>query len=406
MTPVTPEAATGRIAGVYGQAATDFGLARMPVLMTLSPAPDLLAATWALLRESLVAGPASRTGREVVALGVSVANRCPYCVAAHTTLLHATGDHRLAEDIARGGTPADPGHAALLRWATATRTTSATSATGTASTTDATSTADARGTVDATDATDATGTAGAAGAASTTDAANAAYATDTTDTTDTTRPLTAPFPAEHTAEYVGTALTFHFVNRVASSLLTDSMLPGRLQDSRLVRNLGGRVLARTVRRRFPAGESLPLLAGPVTTPEPAWAGGTPVGTAFAALREAAGTGRALLGERARATVLEAVRGWDGEHPAMGGGWLDGPLAGLPGADRPGARLALLAALAPYRVTDADVAAWRVTHPDDADLVRLLAYGAITAVEGVEASIRRALPVPSGAGSRPTPPPSP
>ncbi|WP_440104472.1 carboxymuconolactone decarboxylase family protein [Streptosporangium sp. H16] len=349
VTPVTPEAATGRIADVYGQAATDFGLARMPVLMTLSPAPDLLTATWALLRESLVAGPASRTGREVVALGVSVANRCPYCVAAHTTLLHATGDHELAEVIARSGTPADPGHAALLGWATATR------------------------------------TAGTAG---------------------TARPPVAPFPAEHTAEYVGTALTFHFVNRIASALLTDSMLPGRLQDSRLVRSLGGRVLARTVRRRRPAGESLPLLAGPVTTPEPAWAAGTPVGTAFAALREAAGAGRALLGERARAAVLETVGGWDGEHPAMGGGWLDGPLADLPGADRPGARLALLAALAPYRVTDADVAAWRAGHPDDADLVRLLAYGAITAVEGVEASIRRDLPAPSGAGSRPTPPPSP
>lgn len=346
VTPVTPEAATGRIADVYGQAATDFGLARMPVLMTLSPAPDLLAATWALLRESLVAGPASRTGREVVALGVSVANRCPYCVAAHTTLLHATGDHRLAEDIARGGTPADPGHAALLGWATATR---------------------------------APGTAG------------------------TARP-SAAFPPEHTAEYVGTALTFHFVNRVASSLLTDSMLPGKLQDSRLVRSLGGRVLARTVRRRLPAGESLPLLAERPALPEPAWAAGTPVGTAFAALREAAGAGGALLGERARAVVLETVGGWDGEHPAMGGGWLDGPLAGLPGADRPGARLALLAALAPYRVTDADVAAWRAGHPDDADLVRLLAYGAITAVEGVETSIRRDLPAPSGAGSRSASPP--
>ncbi|MFF3443926.1 carboxymuconolactone decarboxylase family protein [Streptosporangium sp. NPDC002721] len=346
MTPVTPEAATGLIADVYGQAATDFGLARMPVLMTLSPVPDLLAATWALLRESLVAGPASRTGREVVALGVSLANRCPYCVAAHTTLLHATGDHRLAEEIARGGTPADPGHAALLGWATATRTPATASR--------------------------------APGAA---------------------RAPVPPFPVEHTAEYVGTALAFHFVNRVASALLTDSMLPGRLQDSRLVRSLGGRVLARTVRVRRAAGESLPLLAEPAATPEPAWAGGTPVGTAFAALREAAGAGRALLGERARATVVETVGEWDGEHPAMGGGWLDGPSADLPGADRPGARLALLAALAPYRVTDADVAAWRAGHPDDADLVRLVAYGAIIAVEGVEASIRRDLPAPAGEGSR-------
>ncbi|GAA4183873.1 hypothetical protein GCM10022252_11880 [Streptosporangium oxazolinicum] len=113
-----------------------------------------------------------------------------------------------------------------------------------------------------------------------------------------------------------------------------------------------------MRRRLPAGESRPLLAEPPVLPEPAWAAGTPVGTAFAALRAAAGAGGALLGERARAALLETVGGWDGDHPAMGGGWLDGPPAGLPGADRPGARLAPLAAPAPYRVTDADVTAWR------------------------------------------------
>ncbi|NUT43529.1 MAG: carboxymuconolactone decarboxylase family protein, partial [Thermoactinospora sp.] len=62
-------------------------------------------------------GPGTRTGREVVALGVSLANRCPFCVAAHTTLLHATGDHRLAETVAAGGVPGDPELAALLSWA-------------------------------------------------------------------------------------------------------------------------------------------------------------------------------------------------------------------------------------------------------------------------------------------------
>jgi hypothetical protein len=68
------------------------------------------------------------------------------------------------------------------------------------------------------------------------------------------------------------------------------------------------------------------------------------------------------------------------------GWTS-PLATLPDTDRPGVRLALLAALAPYRITDADIAAWRsLGSPDsaDADLVRLLAFGAITAVDRVEA----------------------
>ncbi|MEW9550071.1 carboxymuconolactone decarboxylase family protein [Nonomuraea sp. NPDC050783] len=327
VTPVPPEAATGRVAEVYAQLAEDFGMARMAVFLTLSPAPEVLAATWALLRESLLAGEAPRTGKEVVALGVSLANRCPFCVAAHTTLLHATGDHRLAETVAAGGVPDDPGHARLLAWAKE------------------------RG--------------AAAGG--------------------------APFPPEHAPEYVGTALTFHFVNRVASALLTENLLPGNLQKSRLVRSVGGRAMSRAVRRRPPGGASLPLVSELRGHSEPGWGARTPVGVAYAALRTAARDGGDLLGDAARAVVAGTVAAWDGEHPPMGDAWLDGPLAGLPGPARPAARLALLAALAPYRVTDADVAAWRAPGTSDGELVRLVAFGAVLATERVEGLITAALP---------------
>ncbi|MGV9378998.1 carboxymuconolactone decarboxylase family protein [Nonomuraea sp. NPDC003707] len=314
VTPVQPQAATGRVAQVYAQLADDFGMARMAVFLTLSPAPDVLAATWAALRESLLAGTASRTGKEVVALGVSLANRCPFCVAAHTTLLHATGDHRLAETIAAGGTPDDPEHAALLAWATS-----------------------RRGAV------------------------------------------------EIGPEHIGTALTFHFINRMASALLTENLLPANLQKSRLVRSVGGRVMARTVRRRLTPGASLPLVADLPARPEPAWGAGEAVGAAYAALRAAGAAGGELLGDAAGAAVADTVAAWDGEHPPMGGAWLDAPLAEVPAGERAGARLALLAALAPYRVTDADVAAWRGSRPD-ADLVRLCAFGAASAMERMETLI--------------------
>ncbi|TMS00492.1 carboxymuconolactone decarboxylase family protein [Nonomuraea basaltis] len=319
VTPVPPQAATGRVAQVYAQLAEDFGMARMAVFLTLSPSAEVLAATWAMLRESLLSGNAARAGKEVVALGVSMANKCPFCVAAHTTLLHATGDHRLAETIAAGGTPSDPAHARLLAWAKE------------------------RG--------------GIAG----------------------------PFEARHAPEYIGTALIFHFINRMASALLTDNLLPGNLQKSRLVRSVGGRVMARAVRRRLPPGASLPLIADLPGSPESAWAAGTPIAPAYAALRAVAGDGGALLGDTARAAVTDTVAAWDGEHPPMGNAWL----GGLPEEDRPGARLALLAALAPYRVTDADVAAWRGSRTDE-DLVRLCAFGAITATERAETLITEAL----------------
>ncbi|MDV9176485.1 carboxymuconolactone decarboxylase family protein, partial [Streptomyces sp. W16] len=119
--PPSPQSATGRTAEVFEQIAVDFGIARPPTFVVLSCAPELLAPAWALMRESLIAGDGSRTGKELAALGVSLANKCPFCADAHTVLLHATGDHALAEHLARGGTPEDAEHARVLDWGRRTR---------------------------------------------------------------------------------------------------------------------------------------------------------------------------------------------------------------------------------------------------------------------------------------------
>lgn len=58
------------------------------------------------------------------------------------------------------------------------------------------------------------------------------------------------------------------------------------------------------------------------------------------------------------------------------------------AELPGARLA---ARAPYRVTDEDVAAWLVPPHTDHCLVHLVAFGAICAVERVESVLTGAAP---------------
>lgn len=310
--PAPPKSATGEMADVYAQLATDFGIKDATTFVVLSASPPLLTATWALMRESLLAGRASRTGKELVAAGVSLANRCPFCATAHAVLLHATGDHRLAETVLRGGEPEDPGDRSLLAWGK-----------------------------------------------------------------DMSRPR--PFPEHETAEYVGTALAFHFINRVVSSLLSEQMLPGGLEKYRLVRRTAGRSLAATVRRDLRPGTSLTLLG--TAGEAPPWAAGSPVGTAYGALLSAARQGAGLLSDEDAAFVRQSVAGWDGVAPLP----LNAPLPSR--AERPGARLALLAARAPYRITDEDVAAWRLPPFTDHCLVHLIAFGAICAVERVEAAMR-------------------
>lgn len=83
VTPVRPAAATGLVAQVYAQVERDFGMLAPPTALH-SPAPGPLAASWAMLRETLLAdGIVDRATKEIVAETVSRDNECPYCVAVH-----------------------------------------------------------------------------------------------------------------------------------------------------------------------------------------------------------------------------------------------------------------------------------------------------------------------------------
>ncbi|MEV3857165.1 carboxymuconolactone decarboxylase family protein [Streptomyces sp. NPDC050095] len=319
--PPHPKSATGTAAAVYAQTATDFGIARPATLVVLASAPELLAPAWALLRESLIAGSGSRTDRELVAAGTSLANRCPFCVDAHAVLLHATGDHALGEAVARAEQPRDARAARILEWGRATRVPGSPALTP------------------------------------------------------------PPFARADLASHIGTALTFHFINRIVSALLTENLLPAGAQRFHAVRSCAGRGISRVVRATHTPGTSLPLLDSPGSGP--AWAAGTSVGPAYDALRTAATKGAGLLDDADLALVQDTVAQWDGSHPPAV--WPQLPDR----ADRPGARLALLAALAPYRITDEDVAAWKVPPFTDHCLVHLIAFGAFAAVDRIES----ALPVP-------------
>ena len=313
-TPPPAKAATGLAAEVHRQLREDF-LGALPTFQALSVAPEVMAATWALMREALLAGDASRIDRELVAASVSLANRCRFCVDAHVTLLHALGEHDLAEVVARGGTPPDPGHAQLAAWAAASR-----------------------------------------------------------------HPRASGWTSPYGPELTGTLLAFHFINRVVSALLAPDLLPGGLQRFPAVRSVGGRFYARTAREPKAPGRSLPLVDATATPP--AWAGDSAVGVAYASLRAAATRGGGLLSDMARRTVTATVNWEDGRQPAEPAEWAVDLVRELPGTDRVGTRIALLAAFAPAAITPGDVALWRLSHPADADLVRLVAYGAITATDHV------------------------
>ena len=81
--PVRPSSTRGLVAKVYQQIERDWGFLAPPISLH-SPSPEVMAASWLMMRETLLAsGRADRVLKESVASAVSEANTCPYCVEVH-----------------------------------------------------------------------------------------------------------------------------------------------------------------------------------------------------------------------------------------------------------------------------------------------------------------------------------
>ncbi|MER6910169.1 carboxymuconolactone decarboxylase family protein [Streptomyces sp. NPDC000594] len=301
---VPPGEARSTVAAVYAQTERDFGALAPPVALH-SPDPQVLAAAWTMLRESLlVEGATSRADKEAVATAVSRANTCPYCAEVHGA---ARGPD--------GGRAAGP--VAAWVW-----------------------------------------DGGAAGP--------------------------PPVPPDRIPEIIATAVTFHYLNRMVNVFLDGSPLPPALPAA--ARGTVLRAVARSLRPRRPGGParggSLALLPAAPLPEDLAWAAPYPhLAGAFARAGAAIGAaGERVLPGAVREMVTARLDAWDGRPPGPGSGRPDEPLSRLAPGERPVARLALLTALASYRVTAADIAAVRggPVPVDDRDLIGITAWASLAA----------------------------
>jgi AhpD family alkylhydroperoxidase len=274
----------------------------------------------------VLGGAVPRPVKETVAIVVSQINRCSYCVDAHTSLLHAAGGREAAWALRRRGREAiaDPGLRAAAAWAAASR-------------------------------------------------SPGAAILDS-----------PPFGAAEAPEMIATATGFHYVNRLVTIFLGATPFPTR---ARLLATpcllLTSRRFAPRIGSRVAPGESLAWLAPAELPADLAWARPRPaIAAAFASLAAAVATeAGGLLGE-AEATVRARIAAWSGEEPPLGGAWLEAAIADLPDRRRAAARLALLAALAPYRVDAAQVAAFRAAWPGDRALIAVTAWASFTAARRI------------------------
>jgi len=319
LNPVEARSADELTAQVYAQIKRDFGALVEPFVLH-SPSPKLLAAVWSAARETEVTGKAPRAFKEAVAATVSRLNRCPYCVDAHTIMLDAASERHAARAVTEEHDAhiADAALRAVVDWAKATRTPRA-------------------GILRA-----------------------------------------PPFSRSHAPEFIGTAVFYHYINRMASVLLSETPLPSnRAWLKGPLKQIAGRFFSLAVNRSKQAGESLAFLPAAALPADMAWAVESPtVAGAFARLAWAVEEeGKNALADEVREMVHRHVQEWNGEIPDFGK--TGGMVAALTGNAQVAARLTLTTALSPSQVTPGMVYAYLAAWPEQEKLLGALSWASFT-----------------------------
>lgn len=325
---VPPRQAHGLVADVYGQMKKDFQL--VPPVTLHAPIPELLAAVWGMLRESIVAGPVDRTLREVVCEGVSAINECSFCVDAHSMLLAG----------AAARTTADAIRAKRL------------------------------------DLIDDTKTRGVA---------EWAFANRQPGAEILRQP---PFTPDEAPEIIASAACFHYIDRLVQVFLPDGpvALPSKLRWLRGVTiGVAGSVAGKRIMQLYvtPGGavgavpQAKPSAEFDWTAPRPALAAA--FGNAEAVIEE---LGQKALTYPVRQLVQDRIATWTGEEPGISRSWVEDAVKDLDEHERAAGRLALLVAIAPYQIDENIIERFRDIQPADADLLAAVSWASFTATRRI------------------------
>lgn len=326
--------ATGLTGRVYEMIREDFF--RNGSLTSRSRVPELMAAIWMVGRESmLVEDRVDRTTKDAMSAVLSQINDCPYCEDMLISLVHAAGDHEAAGEIF-GGSGFDASSDLLrmrLEWLRS-------------------------------------------------------VATGCESDIPTT-----PFTEEQLPEMIGTLMAMTDINRYSHVVMEASPVgtPFGLRSLKAwaLRVFGAELRATRARPLVP-GRALDLLP-PAELPEDMrWAESNPRVAAAVArwVATVEHEGAKAVSPKIREAVIDALNRWDGGAMPFDSRWIDEDVKGLTGGDESIARLAIVLAKAPYRVTEQMVNDIRGGEQDEERFVRILAWSSFATARRFAALVAR------------------
>ncbi len=327
--PIKPSHAQGRLKEIYDDIQHVFpgkGPIAAPYVAH-SLAVDFLDQHWQTAKATYFSGTFTREYKDVIAGAVSVANQCPYCVEAHSNLVKFTDQEvALAIQTKNSGHIHNAELRNLVEWGFATL----------------------------------------------------------SPTSEIIK--NPPFNATDRAEIVGTALNFHYINRFINVFLEDSVIPipNVMGVKSLLMFMGKPILQELSHLKLNDGKALRSTPNGALPHDMRWAESNPiVATAFLRLAKAADrAGEEELPADVRVVVAEKINAWRGESMPLGKQWLETATAPLVDEMKPLARLALMTALASYRVDQETIAAFKHVLPGDASLVKAVIWASFQAARRI------------------------
>ncbi len=317
----------GFVEEIYSQIKHDFGAVVEPFLLH-SPSPSVLGGVWAACRETeLITGVVPRNVKELIASTVSQINRCPYCVDAHTIMLNAEGEHKVARllsaDAANDIT--DSKLKALWEWASSTRSPKADII------------------------------------------------------------LAPPFSLQEAPEIIGMAVFYHYINKMVTVFLSETPLPLNVSWMKVIlKRIAGWYFSLSARRSKSRGESLKFIPYAKLPEDMGWAKASPsISEAFAGFSAVVDeVGSSILPDEVRQCVQKYIHSWNGEYPGMSRHWVDQAIQGLDEARKDVGRLVLTASIAPHQVDEQMIVLFRNTYPTDEALLGAIAWGSFTVAKRI------------------------
>ena len=317
---------TGKVRSLYDQMIEDFQITGPLALHSISP--NLMSGAWAMARETFIAaGRVPREIKELVASVIAKINACPFCMDAHTAMLIGKEQGELADAIMKDTLHkvTDSTYRGIIEWSLANR-----------------------------------------------------------------KPTAAilrnpPFSADEAPEIIGTALAFHYTNRMVSVFLNESPLPipaGFDTIKSGAHSLFGRIFGKNIVNRDPEpGLSLTFLKSPETKMvEPSWTiQNSNIAQAFSNYEHLMQSIEEKSIPAGVSTLLtEFLNKWNGEEMPLDKQWIDEALKNQPAKERIYGEIALLTAVAPYRITQYLVDEFYKIEKDPEKLLELSAWASFSA----------------------------